>query len=126
MEKKKILVIEDDSAIRNALKAVLESHDFEVSVARNGVDAFKVLAEAPIEPNLILLDLMMPEMNGFDFRELQLKDQKLSHIPVILLTANNRFKEFKEKLRAYEFLNKPIEIDDLLFVINNFFLMQKG
>lgn len=125
MEKKKILVIEDDTAIRNALKAVLESHDFDVAVARNGVDAFKVLSELSEEPNLILLDLMMPEMNGFDFRELQLKDQKFCHIPVILLTANNRFKEFKEKLGAYEFLNKPIEIDDLLFVINNFFLMQK-
>jgi CheY-like chemotaxis protein len=125
LEKKKILVVEDDSAIRNALKGVLESHDFEVEVARNGVDALRVLKESETEPNLILLDLMMPEMNGFDFREIQLKDQKIAHIPVILLTANNRYKEFKEKMRAYEFLNKPIEIDDLLFVINNFFLLDK-
>ena len=125
MEKKRILVVEDDAAIRNALKGVLESHDFEVDVARNGVDAFRILNLMPIEPNLILLDLMMPEMNGFDFRELQLKDQKFAHIPVILLTANNRYKEFKEKMQAYEFLNKPIEIDDLLFVINNYFLLEK-
>lgn len=118
---KRILVIEDDKAIRTALTAVLENAEYEVLVAENGSEALIKLKSFETLPQLIVLDLMMPVMNGFEFRDAQLADKSISDIPVILLTANNYFKEYQEKLQAYEFLNKPVEIKDLLYVVDNYF-----
>lgn len=118
---KKILIIEDNHSILNILKLALENSSYEVEVAMNGLDALELLAGMKQLPSLILLDLVMPVMNGFDFRMHQLKDKRLSRIPVILLTANNNYQDYKEKLQAYEFLNKPVDIKDLLYIVENFF-----
>jgi CheY-like chemotaxis protein len=117
----KILIVEDNPTILNILKIALENSSYEVVTAMNGYDALELLEEMKQLPSLILLDLVMPVMNGFDFRMKQLTEKRISKIPVILLTANNNYQDYKEKLQAYEFLNKPVDIKDLLYVIENFF-----
>lgn len=117
----KILIVEDNPAILNILKLSLENSSYDVVTAMNGHDAFELLSNMKQLPSLILLDLVMPVMNGFDFRLKQLSEKRFSRIPVILLTANNNYQDYKDKLQAYEFLNKPVDIKDLLYVIENFF-----
>jgi CheY-like chemotaxis protein len=122
---KKILIIEDNQSIRSIMKMALEESGYEVLVSGNGYDALELLLEIKKLPSLIILDLMMPVMNGFEFRKTQLQDSRLANIPVILLTANNAFQEQKEKLQAHEFLNKPVDIKDLLYIIENFFFINE-
>jgi DNA-binding response OmpR family regulator len=85
---KTILLVEDDTAIREALSLVLENEGYKVSVVTNGREALDWLREATALPDLILLDLMMPEMDGMEFRKVQVMDQRLASIPVIMLTAS--------------------------------------
>jgi CheY-like chemotaxis protein len=102
-----ILVVEDDQDIRNALLEILPESGFEVVSAENGAHALRV-ARA-VRPSVILLDLMMPVMTGWEFREEQLKDPALSDIPVIVLSASG--------IRAIEgalLLEKPIALERLL------------
>jgi CheY-like chemotaxis protein len=118
---KKILLVEDDPSIRGALEQILKEANYDVHTASNGYDALEKLKTTEQIPHLIVLDLVMPIMNGIEFRMAQLKDAQLAPIPVILLTANNNLINCKEKLKAYKFLNKPIEMSDLLYIVNNFF-----
>lgn len=120
---KKILIIEDDYSTRAILKLSLENASYEVITAENGSEAMELLATMKHLPALILLDMVMPVMNGIEFRKLQMANKKISRIPVILLTANNNFQDYKERLQAYEFLNKPVDIKDLLYIIENFFFI---
>lgn len=121
---KKILIIEDDQNIRSSLEHILKSAHYDVLTADNGLSALEMLELKSRLPDLIILDLMMPIMNGFEFRAAQQKDPRFSKIPVILLTANDKLVEFKEKLQAFEFLNKPVDVKDLLFVLENFFMIK--
>jgi CheY-like chemotaxis protein len=122
---KKILIVDDNISFIGALKEVLTITGHEVVTANNGSEALELLAGMKVLPLLIILDLIMPVMNGFEFRNLQLTDQRIAKIPVILLTANNSFQDQKEKLQAYEFLNKPVETNDLLYIVENFFFLNK-
>src|SRR5437588_809924 len=81
-----ILLVEDDTEIREEMAALLESEGYVVAQARNGQDALDQLKEMPA-PCLILLDLMMPVMNGWDFRERQLADPSLKEIPTIIVSG---------------------------------------
>jgi len=122
---KKILIIDDNISFVGALKEILVITGHEVVTAYNGQSALEALSTMSELPQLIILDLIMPIMNGFEFRQIQLEDKSLSKIPVILLTANNSFKDYKEKLQAIEFLNKPVEAKDILYIVENFFFLNK-
>lgn len=122
---KKILIIDDNATFVGALKELLTITGHEVMTAHNGQAALELLSTTAQLPQLIILDLVMPIMNGFEFRKIQLEDKNLSKIPVILLTANNNFKDYKEKLQAIEFLNKPVEAKDILYIVENFFFLNK-
>jgi CheY-like chemotaxis protein len=122
---KRILIIDDNISFVGALKELLTITGHEVITAHNGNEALQLLSTLKELPALIILDMIMPVMNGLEFRTAQLQDPKLSHIPIILLTANNSFKDSKEKLQAYEFLNKPVDTKDLLYVVENFFFLNK-
>ncbi len=122
---KRILIIDDNISFVGALKELLTITGHEVMTAHNGNEAMQLLSTLKELPALIILDMIMPVMNGLEFRTAQLQDPKLSHIPIILLTANNSFKDSKEKLQAYEFLNKPVDSKDLLYVVENFFFLNK-
>lgn len=109
-----ILVIEDEPDLLDALTDLLADEGYAVSGASNGADALNFLADRPA-PDLILLDLMMPVMNGFDFREAQCRDPRLQAIPTVALTASP-----DSRVRALDvpaWLAKPLSIDALLDTI---------
>src|SRR6266508_6674811 len=109
----KVLVVDDDYAVLDAFKDVLEDEGYEVSLAANGLEALKELRRGD-RPCVILLDLMMPVMNGWEFRREQLQDQSLAGIPTILVTAHNRPDENTEELMASDCIRKPAQPRQLL------------
>jgi CheY-like chemotaxis protein len=112
-----ILVVEDDRDIRDAVVEVLEEEGYGVSTAGDGAQALRVLSEAQPKPDLILLDLMMPNMNGFEFRERQLRDAEHARIPVAVITADGQATAKAEQLRADGLVKKPLRIKPLLDVV---------
>ena len=112
-----ILVVEDDRDIRDSVVEILEDEGYAVSDAGGGQEALDRLASGPARPDLILLDLMMPGMNGFQFREEQLKSEEYGQIPVVIITADSTAQERVGPLQAAAFLRKPIKIQPLLNTI---------
>jgi CheY-like chemotaxis protein len=110
MNKKNILVIEDDSSILEILKMALEFEGYEVTTAKNGQEGLTRLAQI-VKPDLILLDLMMPIMNGWEFREAIRKMPEFDQIPIVVCSA---FMEKAKNIECAAFVHKPIELDDLL------------
>jgi CheY-like chemotaxis protein len=113
---KSILVVEDDAATREALAMILGAEGFRVTGAANGEEALGLLRSTP-PPDLILLDLMMPIMDGWQFRREQTHDPRLSAIPVVVLSADGNVQQKASALRAAGYLQKPVEMDHLLETI---------
>lgn len=117
MQQYKILVIEDDLDIRDSLLEILDIEGYSVVPAANGREAIERLSELENNlPNLILLDLMMPVMDGFEFRREQLAHKTWSTIPVVVMSADANV---KQKLEATggpvpAYLKKPVNLDDVL------------
>ena len=116
---KSILVVEDDQAIAESLKELLELEGYRVKWAANGRKALDLLRKATSYPNLIVLDLMMPQMDGYQFRAEQEMDPKLSLIPVVLMTADGHIEAKTYKIGAKAYLNKPLDIDQVLAAVRN-------
>ncbi len=115
--KKLILIIEDDTAILDVTKQLLEIEGYEVWGAKNGQEALDLLKSVERLPNLIVLDLMMPVMDGFKFRAEQLNHPRLSFIPVVVVTAEGNRSERKDQLKANAVATKPIDLEEFLQVI---------
>jgi CheY-like chemotaxis protein len=111
--RKSILVVEDDAATRDAVALVLEDEGYSVTGVANGQEALSHLRQTP-PPNLIVLDLMMPVMNGLEFRQQQTQDPALSSIPVLVISADGAVSQKAAALGAKDFLRKPIDLDLLL------------
>jgi CheY-like chemotaxis protein len=114
---KHVFVVEDDRDIREAGVEVLEDEGYLVSAASDGREGLLLLRRATPKPDLILLDLMMPIMNGFQFREEQRKDPELAAIPVVVITADVNARAKAESLGAAGFVQKPVKIQPLLDII---------
>ena len=112
-----VLIVEDDSDTRNALAEVLEDGAYRPLTASNGKAALEQLRAATLAPCVILLDVMMPEMDGRQFREEQQKDPVLREIPVVVLSAHADGLTAAQQMQAAGFLNKPVELKDLLRII---------
>jgi two-component system response regulator MprA len=112
----RILVVEDDRDIRDSVVEVLEAAGYEVSAASDGRQALRVLDAGP-RPDVILLDLMMPNMNGFEFREAQLANAEHASIPIAVLTADADAKLKAQQLQASGWVRKPIKIEPLLDLV---------
>lgn len=110
---KRILVIEDDYAIREATKELLTDNGYEVIEASNGQEGIDYLKKGLV-PDLILLDLMMPIKDGFQFRVEQESDPRLCKIPVIIMSADGHLDSKIQKTRATDHINKPIDIHVML------------
>lgn len=106
-EPETVLIVDDDRAVLNGLGELLESEGYAVATAMDGVDALKQL-RAGLRPCVILLDLMMPRMDGWDFRHEQLKDPDLKDLPVVVITAAG-FSEasVKAQFGDIELVSKP-------------------
>lgn len=124
--KKKILLVEDDVDFAEATKLILESRSYDVTVAYNGQEG---LNKAQTEqPNLIILDVMMPEMDGYEVCAKLKADPKYSSIPILLLTAvgeaiptTTYTKEMGMKTEADDYIPKPVEPLQLVERVENLF-----
>ena len=110
----KILIVEDDRDIRKNVQQLLSSEGYSVQVAENGQEALSLLQTSPELPCVILLDLMMPVMDGFQFRVEQKKIPKICEIPVVIMTADGHTEEKKVRTGAAAALKKPADVDDIL------------
>jgi two-component system response regulator MprA len=113
-----ILLVDDDADIRESVRDVLVAEGHEVNTAVHGREALRLLREHELRPDLILLDLMMPEMDGWTFRAEQRKDGRLASIPVVVFTAHATPATVAKQLDALGYLRKPLWLDDLLAVID--------
>lgn len=109
-----ILVVEDDRDIRESVVEVLEDEGHGVTAAADGREALEHLLGAGPRPDLILLDLMMPVMSGYQFREEQLKLPALASIPVLVVTADVNARAKVESLNVAGFVQKPLKIQPLI------------
>jgi CheY-like chemotaxis protein len=112
--RKTVLLVEDDDDERYALAALLEDADYQVLQAPNGAEALRMLEALPDPCDIILLDLMMPIMNGWDFRRMQKRRAALADIPVVLMSAGAQIAFAVEDLDVAGYVTKPVEIADLL------------
>jgi CheY-like chemotaxis protein len=110
-----VMIVEDDPDTREMLGRFLELEGFYVRTAANGQLALQAL-RADSELCVILLDLMMPVMNGWQFRQAQARDPVLSQIPVVVVTAAGA-REDIPPIDAYGWLSKPVDLDRLLATI---------
>lgn len=116
---KRILVVEDDTSIRELLVELLESEGYEVSSAVNGLEGIRHL-QNNLKPDLILIDLMMPVMDGYTFRTEQLKNDLWSTIPTVVMSAEANAKEKMKSFNITAFLSKPVELDTILKTVASF------
>ncbi|WP_394849490.1 response regulator [Pendulispora brunnea] len=105
--------MDDDVDIRETISMILEDEGYTVACASNGREALDYLREHRA-PNLILLDLMMPVMDGVEFCNRQRQDPRLANIPVVIVTASGQAKEQSAALNAKAFIYKPLALDTLL------------
>jgi CheY-like chemotaxis protein len=116
-----VLVVEDDADILRALVQVLEDEGYAVRAAENGSAALAALRTPGARlPRVILLDLMMPVMDGWAFRAEQLRDPLLAEIPVVVLTADGSAAARSAVLEVAGALRKPVELLTLLAAIQPF------
>jgi DNA-binding response OmpR family regulator len=107
-----ILIVDDDPGIQESLEAILTEEGFRVITASDGLDALDKLSREM--PGVVLLDLVMPRMDGYAFAE-ELRSRGLrAQLPIIVLTADGRAEEKASRLQADDHLAKPFDVDELL------------
>ena len=114
LEEPRVLVVDDDPYIRDVVAQLLEGEGYRIEEATNGAEALGVVSDATRRPNIILLDLMMPVMDGWEFaRRLQEYIPPLN-IPIVVLSAARLPTERLTVLGARAVLAKPFDVDELL------------
>ena len=126
MEKKKILVVDNEIEIVNTLKRLLEQNDFEVVTALDAKGALDRIEHH--RPSLIILDVMMPDVDGFSLCSMIKNDPRFCNIPIIIQTGiaqNTEYDEgyLKQKTGADDFVRKPFDLNVLLLKINKLLLL---
>lgn len=113
-----VMVVDDEKDPRESVCEWLAAKGYAVVPARDGADALRQLRESDgHKPDVILLDLMMPVMNGWQFRREQQQDPNLSAIPVLVLSAGNHVAEAAASIGAVGYLRKPVSLDDLFSAV---------
>ena len=111
-----ILLVDDDVAATDSLTEILTGEGYTVTTAKNGKEALKHLRGAQL-PRLIILDLFMPEMDGWEFRRAQLKDAKLRDIPVVVTTGASVY----AGIDANVIVHKPLEVARFISLVERYF-----
>lgn len=109
---RKILVIDDEPSILEIMRIILEEAGFKVKTLDQAKNFYEVVLE--YQPNLILLDLWMPEIDGWEITKKLKEESETKNIPVIVVSAVSHAEEVAQKSGANDFLQKPFEIEDLL------------
>jgi CheY-like chemotaxis protein len=115
----KVLIVDDDPDIREAMSEMLALEGHGTACASDGREALEILRRTDFAACVILLDLRMPVMNGWEFREEQRRDPKIAAIPVIVITADESAAR-TPGLEAEGILRKPIRGDDLVRLVSRF------
>lgn len=110
------MIIDDDDDLRSALSFIMTAQGYEVTAFGDARRALSALATGPL-PFLILLDLMMAGMSGWEFRAAQLANTRLTPIPVVVLTAANTLSDGVYTLSGVEIVQKPFALDELLALV---------
>ena len=113
---KSLLIVEDGKLTRETLALILRSEGYETATAANGREAIEHLRRAP-RPDLILLDMLMPVADGWDFLEERRRDAALAAVPVVIMTGFDGNAEWAGALGAAGLVRKPINIEGLLNLI---------
>lgn len=119
-ESKKILIVDDEQDIVETLKFILESQGYTCFCAYNGEDGLNQAKE--IMPDLIILDVMMPKINGYKISRLLKYDNKYKNIPIIMVTARSQEQDklIGEETGVNEYISKPFELDEILAVVKKY------
>jgi DNA-binding response OmpR family regulator len=120
VDKKKVLIVDDEVDIVETIKFSLELEGFECLEAHDGEEA---LAKARKEnPDLILLDIMLPKMHGYKVSRLLKFDEDYKHIPIIMLTAKAQESDVKlgQETGANEYVTKPFDMDKLITLVKQY------
>ena len=123
--KRRVLIVDDEQGIRDSLQQVFEAKHFEVRVAQNGAEGLRAFPE--FEPDLVILDLRMPEMNGYQFMAALRAEEWGSAVPIIVISAYN---SAEERVKGFEagatdFVVKPFEFEELYARINKILGIQR-
>jgi len=116
----RVLVVDDDTEIRETIIEVLEDAGYVAVGAADGVQALAQLRDPEDRWCVVLLDLMMPGMDGRTFRAEQLQDPQLSPIPVVILSATTDVAQTAEELQVAAHVTKPVPLTDLVQLVDRF------
>ena len=117
-----IMVVDDDVDVRETLCEVLAEEGYRVAGARNGMEALNLLREAE-RVCLVLLDLMMPVMSGYQFLQERKADPKLAAMPVVVMSARW---EGKDEIEVVDFIRKPVSLAAILSVVERYCADERG
>ncbi len=120
---KKVLIADDEKGVRYVIKCTLEKEGHEVLEADNGYEAINIIREEL--PDLVILDLQMPELNGQEVAKKIREDKKTSDIPIFISTGQEDSKSKFNGLNIQYFIPKPYDVDILLEKIKKFFISRK-
>ena len=125
---KKILTVDDDEDIRNSLRDMLEFEGFQTVWAKNGqvaIDYLMAVADYEL-PDLVLLDYMMPVMNGRDFCLAKSKIPRLAHIPVVMMTASGNLIKVMDNCDSEGYMSKPMDLNTVVKMVKHFLYPDDG
>lgn len=113
----KILVVDDEPDILEIITFTLESKGHDIATAKDGAEAIALVKKS--EPELIILDVMMPKMNGMQVVDFLRNKEQYNHIPIIMLTATTQYsrrpdEEWRKKIGVEDYISKPFEPIDLI------------
>jgi CheY-like chemotaxis protein len=116
----RVLVVEDDTDIRETVAELLVEEGYEVQTAMSGLDALEWLRDGEALPDVVLLDLMMPIMDGWTFYDHLQREDRWAALPIVVISADANVHEKAARLRPVACLRKPVGIDELLAVVARF------
>ena len=112
----RILIVDDEPSVRTMFQRVLHHAGFDAIVATGGADGLRLLKQDPTI-GLVMLDLMMPECDGWRFRHAQRTDARIAHIPTLIVTGSPLHQIVHDELQATDYLLKPVSPDHLVSVV---------
>ncbi len=117
---KKILIVDDETDIAESLRFVLEAAGYTCYCAYDGEEGLRLAKD--IEPDLMILDIMMPKINGYKISRLLKFDKKYKDIPILMLTARSQDSDklIGEETGANEYITKPFDLDEVVAKVNEY------